>query len=421
MLRSSPQATNQRPEQRITRSTIAWRLTIAPRQAASPACPETDTQLAVPGLSAHLAEHEHRAEQRIVAPALGLWFDAVDYLSGATNRRNDWRRRILQLAWQLMKRSTRDMLTAPKKGATWAVLAEELGVSTRTIASYLAWMRDNSLLLTEVHGTTVRYRPGTMYGTRDDGRGNEAAQYRLTIPTSILEGDLEQGTPGADRDEIPWPVETVATRPHLAPVPSVSAGDSSGGETFTPAFVVALEGGTLPYARAHAREETSKSWRRTISPNRQAEMLAACERLRSDNLTLRVLSARDLRSLLRPLFKAGATPADVEYALNVRPDGERWGNADPSSPTLPLPPAIRVRTLRARLRHRLALWLGPEGEFAGELPSHAEARAARDRVRSREELPASARRQTDEEVRAAVESCARGVAAARAALRKGAA
>lgn len=309
------------------------------------------------------------------------------------------------------------MLTAPKKGATWPVLAEELGVSTRTIASYLAWMRDNGLLLTEVHGTTVRYRPGTMYGTRDDGRGNEAAQYRLTIPTGILEGDLEHDTLDADQDEIPWPVETVATRPHLTPVPSISAGDSPGDKTFTPAFVVALEGESLPYARAHAREETSKIWRRTIHPNRQAEMLAACERLRSDNLTLRALSARDLRSLLRPLFKAGATPADVEYVLNVRPDGEGWGNVDPSSPILPLPPAARARTLRARLRHRLALWLGPEGDFTGELPSHAEARAAKARARSREALPGSARRQTADDVRAAVESCARGVAAARAALR----
>lgn len=320
-----------------------------------------------------------------------------------------------------MKRSTRDMLTAPKKGATWAALAEELGVSTRTIANYLAWMRDHGLLLTEVHGTTVRYRPGTMYGTRDDGRGNEAAQYRLTIPTSVLEGDLEPEAHNVDQDEIPWPVETVPTRPHLAPVLSISAGESPGDETFTPAFVVALEGGSLPYARAHAREETSKSWRRTLRPNRQAEMLAACDRLRSDNLTLRALSARDLRSLLRPLFKAGATPADVEHALNVRPDGERWGNIDPSSPTLPLPQAVRARTLRARLRHRLALWLGPEGELSGELPSQAVARANRARARATEELPASARRQTDEEVRAAVEACARGVAAARAALRKGAA
>ena len=296
---------------------------------------------------------------RKLAPTRAAWLDAVDYLARAhCNRQRH--RNLMRLAWQLATRTDRTMMTAPKRGATWAVLAEEIEVSRRTIAYLLAWMRDHQLLVTVVTGSTPRTRAGNLWGLLDDGLGNLAAEYALTVPEELLPddpADLEAAElDDTEDEEIPWPCQTLTERPTSSHVSDHVE------QVCTPAVQGFSRGISLPYAGARANYATtgpSPSWPRHATPGSKRNQVDACERLRQDNrLTLGVLSAKDLRSLLRPLFVAGFTVADVEHALNRMPDGRAWGDIDPGRT---VGTAERRRVLRSRIRHRVSLWVDADG------------------------------------------------------------
>ncbi|MFC6557369.1 hypothetical protein [Nonomuraea cavernae] len=278
----------------------------------------------------------------------------MDYLARAhCNRQRH--RNLMRLAWQLTTRTDATMMTAPKRGATWDVLAEEVGVSRRTIAYLLAWMREHQLLITVTTGSTARTRPGSLWGRIDDGLGNLAAEYALTIPAELLADDLE--VPELEQEEdVPWPVETIAERPTFSHVSGHVEQDC------TPAVWGFSSERSLPNAGARESSEPtgpSPSWPRHATPRSKRDQIAACERLRRDNaLTLGILSTKDLRSLLRLLFVAGFTVADVEHALNRMPDGQQWGDIDPGR----LAGTVeRRRGMRARIRHRAGLWVDAAG------------------------------------------------------------
>lgn len=292
-----------------------------------------------------------------LAPTRAGWLHAVDSLARAhCNRQRH--RNVMRLAWQLATRTDATMMTAPKRGATWDVLAEEVGVSRRTIAYLLSWMREHQLLVTLVTGSTPRTRRGNLWGHIDDGLGNLAAEYALTIPDELLPDDVDDvGAPEPEEEEeVPWPVETVAERPTFSHV-------SEGVERVcTPAVWGCSSERSFPNAGARDSSEPtgpSRLWPRHETPRSKRDQVAACERLRQDNrLTLGVLSAKDLRSLLRPLFVAGFTVADVEHALNRMPDGRHWGDIDPGR----LAGTVgRKRGMRARIRHRVRLWVDADG------------------------------------------------------------
>lgn len=293
-----------------------------------------------------------------LAPSRAAFLDAVDYFSRAECNRQR-HRNLMRLAWQLATRTDPAMMTVPKRGATWEVLAEEVGVSRRTIAYLLAWMREHRLIVTVTTGSTPRTRPGNLWGRIDDGLGNLAAEYALTIPGELLgDVDLEELNSGDDQedDDIPWPVETVAERPASSHV----SGDVE--KDCTPAVRGFSLGRTHPYASAREMAESTglaASWPRHVTPGNKGDQIAACERLRRDNkLTLGILSAKDLRSLLRVLFVAGFTVADVEHSLNRMPDGRHWGDIDPGR----LAGTVeRKRGMRARIRHRVGLWVAADG------------------------------------------------------------
>ncbi|GGK90979.1 hypothetical protein Ppa06_57260 [Planomonospora parontospora subsp. parontospora] len=352
-------------------------------------------------------------EHLTIPPSITLWQQAVEYRAEQAGRRADWRRGLMALVWQLMLRSDY-YVTTPRRGATWDILAAELGCSRRALAYKLAWLREQELLVTITPGSTVRFRPGTRYGRIDDGLGNLAAEYALTIPVDMLddaalaaiEADYAAVPAEQDEEEVPWPVETVRERPAFMQV------NASVEETCTPAPGVDLQGEAIP---THAREMSdstppSPSWSATVTPGTKKEILAACERLRADNPPLRVVSAKDLRSLLRALFAAGATVRDVYHVLNVRPDGQRWGDL---MPPLRRPHYERCRILRAMIRHRLSWWMTDDGELKHPLPSqeHAAAEARRHAEQERFRL------QVLEPVRTVKPGdAAQGLAAARAAL-----
>ncbi|MFG1709781.1 hypothetical protein ACFLIM_42055 [Nonomuraea sp. M3C6] len=294
---------------------------------------------------------------RRIAPTRAAFLDAVDYLARTTCNRQR-HRNLMRLAWQLATRTDATMMTVPKRGATWDVLAEEVGVSRRTIAYLLAWMREHQLLITVTTGSTPRTRPGSLWGHVDDGLGNLAAEYSLIVPAELLANDVDEleAAEPEEEEDVPWPVDTVAERPTFSHV----SGHVE--EVCTPAVWGCSSERSFPNASARDSSETTgptRSWPRHETPRSRRDQLAACERLRQGNaLTLGILSAKDLRSLLRLLFVAGFTVADVEHALNRMPDGQHWGDIDPGR----LAGTVeRKRGMRARIRHRVGLWVDADG------------------------------------------------------------
>ncbi|MBG0818439.1 hypothetical protein [Planomonospora sp. ID82291] len=307
----------------------------------------------------------------VCAASRALWLRITESHPDAGHRRADWRRGLQRIVWQLATRTGSDMVTAPRKGATWAVMAAEAGVSRSVLADRLAWLRERGLLVTAVTGSTPRYRPGTRQGLLEDGWDNMAAEYILTVPADLLEAAADEldaspsllPAPAADPagehwTQVPWPVETlpvdVTRTPSSLPPPSVG-------------------GKTSPYAGA--RESAvpaapAESWPAAVTPRTKLQMLAACERLRAEDLVLRRVRARHLRSLLRPAFALGATIDDVRHALNHRGDGTPWPYTD------------RPRWVPSWLRSRLATWISADGDLLATWPSQQRAAAS---ARSRAE------------------------------------
>jgi hypothetical protein len=97
-------------------------------------------------------------------------------------------------------------------------------------------------------------------------------------------------------------------------------------------------------------------------------MLTAVQALQAGHLVLRRLSARRLRSILRPWFRAHPappggpyTPADVLRSLEVTPSGAQHEFAG------------RVRDPAAWLEYRMSFWLDAAGD---PLPPHSARLAA---------------------------------------------
>ncbi|TMR22462.1 hypothetical protein ETD86_11480 [Nonomuraea turkmeniaca] len=299
------------------------------------------------------------------AASRALWLRVVAAHPDAGVRRGDWRRGLDAVVWQLATRTTRTMLTVPAKGATWAIMAADGCVSRAVLADRISWLIARGLLVRAVAGSTPRYRRGTRQGLDDDGLGNLAAQYILTVPEDLLQemaDDLDHSPAlvPADADdidaEVPWPVEVLPVDQTWTPSPTpADVGDE------TPRSAGARE-------RPVAASPVS-AWPAVVTPHTKADMLAACERLRADDPLLAQLTARHLRSLLRAAFISGATVSDVRYAINHRVDGTQHPYTD------------RPRWLPAWLRSRLAHWVNADGEPVAPWPSQARAQAvARDRA-----------------------------------------
>lgn len=273
------------------------------------------------------------------------------------DRRSDWRRNLLAVAKQLLSRTGTDRVTLPKKGATWSVIAAAANVSRRTLAYLLRWLRERGLLVIVVAGSTCRFRRGTLCGLVDDGLGNRATQYALTMPAATHERLLaaspdspqSMGTFVArDWREVPWPAETSHVEQSCTPR----------------CHLVSLGEETSPYAGASARPANTTpelTWSATATPGSKRDMLAAAERLRGEDMTLRRLGARHLRSLFRLLFQAGATPSDVRHVLNVSPDGRPWRHTQDQ------------RWLPGWIRWRISAWIDQEGALRAPLPSQVAA------------------------------------------------
>lgn len=184
----------------------------------------------------------------------------------------------------------------------WDTLQERCGRSRSTIAKYLALFNEWGLLGRVRAGSTHRTR-GHKQGDED---GNLAGEYILCVPA-------------------PEPVE----------------------ETRTPSLLRQEERRT-PHVRARetAQETTDRPWPMHQPPRTRGQRLAATQRLREQASVLARLSDRHLRSVLRPWWDRGWTPAQMLYALDHTPDGAlRWHTQD-------------VRHVPGWIRSRLSAWDG---------------------------------------------------------------
>ncbi|MER5649685.1 hypothetical protein [Streptosporangium sp. NPDC002524] len=289
------------------------------------------------------------------APSRAFWLRVVEELDDAGSRRADWWARTRAVVWQVATRTGADRVTSPRLGATWAVLAETSGVSRSTLADRLRWLQARGLLVVLTPGSTVRYRRGTASGLIDDGLGNLAAEYILTVPleafAALDDADIaelfpiEEAPPADDWRDVPWPAETLPV--DLTRTPTSLSG-----------VALSEESDASPGAGARRTPAIPRpQWSATATPGTKKEMLLACERLRAEDPMLRKLSALRLRSLLRRLFGAGATIRDVWHVLNHQPDGRAWTVSRD------------LYSVPGWVRWRVRAWLDNDGALKATLPS----------------------------------------------------
>ncbi|WP_344866512.1 hypothetical protein [Planomonospora alba] len=334
----------------------------------------------------------------MVTPSLALWLAVVAADPDMPVRRADWRRNAENTARELTRRVGADMVTSPQWGGTWKGLIEALGVSRSTLNNLLRWFKEKGYVRVLATGSTIVTRRHLWLGrTRQigDGFGNLAAEYVLTVPRAALAAlrlpveelaalaerpdefaDPVEGPRVVTQDEwreAPWPVETL-------PAPPVDRSCTPYGRLYVlkkyllptrtreksgrPAQISQKpENPDTPPVRSHPAPESI--WPNTATPETRKQRLLACRRLRAENMTLRGLSERHLRSLLRVPFSLGATLADVKYMIDHRPDGTPWLYDD------------KPHHLAGWLRYRLAPWIGEDGTLRAPLPSRAAAEAHR--------------------------------------------
>jgi hypothetical protein len=237
---------------------------------------------------------------------------------------------------------------------TLAVLVQESGLSLRTVQRWCRWWERAGFLAVIEDGVTPRYAPDRL---RQDDE-NQAREWHLIEPDPELQETVTPshaygaGPPRAPAEDAPPGAADPERKQDRR-----SAPDSS------------------PLAPPPWRAPAG-AWPLGQTPQRRRERLTAVQTLQRRHMVLRRLSARRLRSILRPWFGSHSTPpgqrwtpADVLYALDHRPGG-RGGHEY----------AAEVRDPAGWLAHRLGFWLDQDGEpmrpHSAELADRAAEHAA---------------------------------------------
>jgi hypothetical protein len=184
----------------------------------------------------------------------------------------------------------------------WDTLTDRTGLSRSTIQRVIRRLRNWGFLGVVATGSTWRTRGCR----RGDDDGDLGAEYVLCVP--VQEPVEISDSPSLLRQE-------ERSKPHAS-------------------------------ARENATQTAERPWPMHQTPQTRGQRLAATQRLQDQAPVLARLSARQLRSTLRPWYDRGWTPAQVLYALDHAPDGAlRWHTAD-------------VRHVPGWIRSRLAAWDG---------------------------------------------------------------
>ncbi|MEU4836158.1 hypothetical protein [Streptosporangium sp. NPDC023615] len=341
-----------------------------------------------------------------------VWLRAVQAHPDLGALRADGWRNVCAVARVLMWRARRSEMA----GRVWtsiptrALIMRRTGLKESAVKKWLRWLRESGFLGTVTAGSTPRFRPGTRGGLDDDGAANLGAEYVLMIPASLqpsprpsppppAAGALEVAPAAGDVPEAAQPPSPSPARPTgttLRPsrnqvVPAAGASDSGDGKR-PPSLVLLERTNEDPHPRnagarrARARHDhlavgkdravaggaegrpgaggTAWTWSLAATPGTKMDMLRAAQALRFHSVILRRLSARHLRSILRPFFAAGWTADDVLHGLDHRPNGSAWTlTSDPSY-------------VPGWIRYRLAPWTSAGLPARSPSQARAERRAA---------------------------------------------
>jgi hypothetical protein len=281
-----------------------------------------------------------------VAGSQAAFYRAVGAHPDTAALRAHARENLTRLSWVLSSMACwEDRTVRP----TWSVLRARTGLSRRSVARWLAWLRSRGLLGIVEAGATPRFAPMALAADA----GNRASLYVLCVPQTASpeprRGSIAQetGTP------------TLLGLEVKNPYPPARANQPPANPTTQP--------------KERNKEVGRPSWSRTRIARSRADRLDLAEALRAHALALRPLSARAIRSLLRPWTswpELGWTLAWLLHALDHTPDG------DPRTYTAP------VRAPAGWLRHRLSAWTDEHGQ---PLPSPGIAAAAAEQARRTEQ------------------------------------
>jgi hypothetical protein len=255
--------------------------------------------------------------------------------------RADGHEHLTRLAWVLASMARWESLTVRP---TWSVLQVRTGLSRRSVARWLAWLRARGLLGVVESGTTPRFAPMALAA----GAENRASVYLLCVPQvavepvrpSLVEETVTPTPLGSDLEN-PYPRARESRRPANPPAQQ----------------------------KERSKEAERLDWSRTAIAHTRTERLALAEALRECALALRPLSGRAVRSLLRPWIsqpELGWTLGWLLHALDHSPSGQ------PHTHTTP------VRAPAGWLARRLSAWTGQRGQ---PLPSPGVHLAAADQAR----------------------------------------
>jgi len=192
---------------------------------------------------------------------------------------------------------------------TWAKLQERAGLSRRTVAKWLAWLRARELLAIVSGGTTSAFSPGVLLA----GGDAEASVYVLLVASPVsLVADPEQGFRTPSRS------------------PEVTSPARARGE--------------IRNLQACPADRPGPVWPALQRPAGKQERRQAAEELQRRLPPLRRISAAYVAALCREHFLAGWTVSDVVHALDHGPGGaQHWHTAD-------------VRHVPGWVRSRLDAW-----------------------------------------------------------------
>ncbi len=257
------------------------------------------------------------------------WLQAVSEDADLATMRPVRRRTILAVTAEMARVADwRGRATRPTRAGS----AATAGICERTVSRAWRWIEHRGYAVVTEPGTTPRFRPAIL---REGQEGNLARTWLLVIPAA----------PG------PLAVHEAVTPPRsFRRFPSVRARESA---RFGPSLRSGLphrpagrpDGGGQAGTPVRAKPKPAPTGR---GPTRAA-MLSAAEWLRRQSATLRRISARMLRHLLRPFWRRSWTVRDVLHALDFTPAGEPHVCTD------------AVRDPAAWVRWRLSGWLSRGG------------------------------------------------------------
>ena len=239
------------------------------------------------------------------------------------------RRTILAVAAEMARVADwRGRATRPTRAGS----AAAAGICERTVSRAWRWIEHRGYAVVTEPGTTPRFRPAIL---REGQEGNLARTWLLIIPAA----------PG------PLAVHEAVTPPRsFRRHPSARARERArfgpplrSGLPHRPAGMPGSDGQADTHVRTKPKPAPTGQ-----GPTRGA-MLSAAEWLRRQSATLRRISARMLRHLLRPFWRRSWTVRDVLHALDFTPAGEPHICTD------------AVRDAAGWVRWRLSRWLSRDG------------------------------------------------------------